>query len=176
MGLVTIGLKKLEIAPLAADGGPGTEFTEIGFTSKGTFQFQEEDPTEKVVEVEESSTPLKRFKKAGARSIVFSLADPDTDALAKVRGGTVSTVASTSEVKGTKTYAEDDAKAHECTIRVTPEEGFKTMTYNRVSLFGKLSGGFGAEQELLLEITADVLKPTKTGVKTFEAIEELPLA
>ena len=176
MGKVTIGLAKLEVAPLASDGGPGTTFVQIGFTSKGTFQFQEEDPTKKTVDVEEKTDPLKVFKKAGARSLVFSLADPDTEALALVRGGEITTVASTTTVKGTKTYEEDAAVSYECTIRVTPEEGFKTIVYNHVSLSGKLNGGLGAEQELLLEIACDILTPSKAGVKTAVIVEELPLA
>ncbi|PPL04977.1 hypothetical protein [Parapedobacter indicus] len=168
MGLVTIGLDKVEVAPLAGDGGPGTVFETIGFTSKGTFSFQEDDATVKNVEVEEVSTPLKAFKTAGARRLLFSLADPDSNALALTRGGTVDTAG------GGKVYTEDDAKEYECTIRVTPKEGFETIQYNKVSLLGKLNGGLGADQELLLEIAVDILKPTKEGIKIMEIVEIAP--
>ena len=168
MGLVTIGVEKVEVAPLAGDGGPGTVFAAIGFTSKGTLSFQEDDATVKNVEVEESSVPLEAFKTAGARRFMFSLADPDSDALALTRGGTVDTTG------GGKVYSEDDPQEYECTLRVTPKKGFKTIQYNKVSLFGKLNGGLGADQELLLEITADILKPTKAGVKVTEIVEVVP--
>lgn len=167
MGIVTIGLKKIEVAPLAADGGPGTVFKTIGFTSKGTFSFQEEDGTIKKVDVEEASDPLKIFKKSGARSVVFSLADPDNEALEITRGGTVTTAA------GEKTYTEDEGKSFECTLRITPEEGFKTIQYNSVSLYGKMEGGLGSEQELLLNIKADIQKPSKAGVKVMEVVQEV---
>lgn len=168
MGLVTIGLDKVEVAPLAGDGGPGTVFTSLGFTSKGTFSFQEDDATVKNVEVEETSTPLAAFKTAGARRVLLSLADPDADALSKARGGTVSTAG------GGKVYSEDDAVEYECTLRITPKQGFKQIQYNKVSLLGKLNGGLGADQELLLEIAVDILKPTKEGVKVMEIIEVAP--
>lgn len=165
MGLVTIGLKGVKFAPPASDGGPGTVFTSLGFTSKGTLSFNEEEPTKKTVDVEESSVPLKTFKKAGAKSLTLSIADPDTDSLAKVRGGTVETSA------GKKTYSEDDPLSLEGTLRVEPEEGFEYIQYNKVSIFGRLNGGLGAEQELLLVLDIDVEKPTKEGVKVWEAVE-----
>jgi len=168
MGLVTIGLEKVEVAPLAGDGGPGTTFATIGFTSKGTFSFQEDDATVKNVEAEETSTPLKSFKTPGARRLLFSLADPDSAALALTRGGTVNTAG------GGTVYEEDEAVEYECTIRVTPKEGFKSFQYNKVSLLGKLNGGLGADQELLLEIVVDILKPTKEGVKIMEIVEVAP--
>lgn len=165
MGLVTIGLKAFEFAPLAGDGGPGTTFTKIGFTSEGTLSFNEETPTRKTVDVEESTVPLKVFKRPGAKTITISIADPDTEALALVRGGTVATDA------GKKTYSEDDAVEAVGTIRITPEEGFDTIQYNHVSLLGRLNGGLGKDQELLLVIDIDILKPTKEGVKVWEAVE-----
>jgi hypothetical protein len=169
MGLVTIGLLGVSFAPLASDGGPGTVFAPIGFTSKGTLTFNEEEPTKKTVDVEESSVPLKTFKKAGAKSLTLSIADPDTDALALVRGGTV---AATS---GKKTYSEDDAISLVGTLKVEPEEGFASITYNKVSIFGRLQGGLGSEQELLLVLDVDIEKPTKTGVKVWEAVENVPV-
>lgn len=170
MGLVTIGVEKVEIAPLAIDGGPGTVFAAIGFTSKGTLSFQEDDASVKNVETEESSVPLAAFKTAGSRRVLLSLADPDANALATTRGGTVDTTG------GGKVYTEDEPQEYECTLRITPKQGFKAIQYNKVSIFGKLNGGLGADQELLLEITADILKPTKAGVKVTQIVEVEPSA
>lgn len=168
MGKVTIGLEALRFAPLANDGGPGTVFTALGTTSKGTFSFEEDDPTEKRVEIEESSDPLYVKKKQGARRLKFSIPDPDVEALAKIRGGTVTTAT------GKKTYEEDEAVSLVGTIQVLPEDGFDSIQYNHVSIFGKMNGGLGQEQELLLEITVDILKPTKAGIKTMTIIEDAP--
>lgn len=168
MGLVTIGLNGFKFAPLASDGGPGTVFIALGTTSKGTFSFEEDDPSEKRVEIEESPDPLKVYKRQGARRIKLSIPDPDVDALAMIRGGTVTTAT------GKKTYSEDSAVSLHGTVQVLPEEGFDSIQYNHVSIYGKLNGGLGQDQELLLELTVDVLKPAKAGIKTVTIIQDAP--
>ncbi|WP_448104739.1 hypothetical protein [Pedobacter panaciterrae] len=168
MGFVNIGLNAFKFAPLESDGGPGTVFVSLGSTSKGTFSFEEDDPTEKRVEIEESPDPLRVFKRQGARRIKLSIPDPDVDALAMIRGGTVTTAT------GKKTYTEDNAVSLEGTVQVIPEEGFDSIQYNHVSIFGKLNGALGQDQELLLELTVDILKPAKAGVKTMTIIQDAP--
>lgn len=160
MGLVTIGVQKIEYAPLAGDGGPGTVFTSLGLTSKNTLTFNEEPPTKKLVEVEESADPIAVFKRAAARSLSYSIANPDLQALAKIRGGTVTTLT------GVDTLEEDAPVSLVGTLKITPEEGMTAIIYNHVSMDGRLSGALGADQELLLVVDVDVLKPTKTSVKT----------
>lgn len=159
MGLVTIGVKSVKFAALAGDGGPGTTFAALGLTSRGTLTFNEEAPTKKLVEVEESADPLAVFKRPAPRTLTFSIADPDLATLAKIRGGAVTT--------GTPddTYEEDTPVSLVGTLQIEPEQGFKTITYNHVSIDGRLTGGLGTDQELLLVLEVDILKPTKAGVK-----------
>lgn len=164
MGLITIGIKSVKFAPLSGDGGPGTVFTELGFTSKGTLSFNEEAPTKKLVEVEETSDPLAVFKTPAPRTVTLSLADPDLAALAKIRGGTVTPGTSGAD----DVYAEDAPVSLIGTLQIEPAQGFTKITYNHVSIDGRFSGGLGADQELLLVLEVDILKPTKTGTKTMQ--------
>ncbi len=168
MGLVTIGLKGVEYAPLASDGGPGTTFQSIGFTSAGTLSFNEDDPSKKEVNVEESSTPLKVKKTPGAKSITLQIANPDTATLALFRGGTVTTAT------GKKTYTEDNPGTLEGTFKIIPEEGFDAFIINAGSAYGRFNGGLGKDQELLFQVDIDYQQPKKAGVKVWEAIETVP--
>lgn len=164
MGLVTIGVKSVQFAPLAGDGGPGTVFTTLGFTSKGTLSFNEEAPTKKLVEVEETSDPIGIFKRPAPRTFTLSLANPDLDTLAKIRGGTKTAGTGGADDK----YTEDSPTSLVGTIKIEFKQGFKSFIYNHVSIDGRFSGNVGDDQELLLVLDVDVLTPTKSGVKTFE--------
>lgn len=162
MGLVTIGVKSVKYAPLAGDGGPGTVFTALGFTSKGSLTFNEEAPSKKLVEAEESADPIAIFKRAGARTVTLQLADPDLAALNKIRGGTITTASPND------TYSEDSPVSLVGTLQIEPEQGFTSITYNHVSIDGRFSGGLGADQELLLTLEVDILKPKKAATKVME--------
>jgi len=163
--LVTIGLAKFERAPIASDGGPGTVFTEYGGVSEDTFSFAEAEGTTKEVRIEQSSAPLKIFKKKGALILNCSIADADTDLFAALRGGSVATAS------GVKTYSEgDEVNDVEETIRVTSDEGL-IFTINRCSVSALITGALGKNQELLLALTLTALKPKKTGVPTWTASE-----
>jgi len=167
--LVTIGLKKIEIAPLASDGGPGTVFTAFGNISTDSFSFAEAEPNVKQVDIEESSAPLKIFKTKGNLVINANIADADADMYATVRGGTVTSAT------GKKTYKEGSTVANvERTVRITPEEGL-VFTINRCDISGLLNGGLGKNQELFLALTLTALQPKKAGVDIFEAEETVPV-
>lgn len=166
--VVTIGLKKIEIAPLALDGGPGTVFQTFGNISTDSFSFAEAEPTAKQVDIEESDVPLKIFRTKGNLVVNANIADADTDMYATVRGGTVT--AGT----GIKTYKEGSSFVDvEKTVRITPAEGL-TFVINRCNIAGLLNGGLGKNQELFLALTLTALLPKKAGVSVLEVIETVP--
>lgn len=170
MGVVTIGLEKIEIAPVGVDGTPGTVFVAFGNVSTDSLAFAEEDGTTKTVDIEESNAPLKIFKTKGNLVLTANIADANADMYSLVRGGTVTTAS------GTKTYSEGDTVANvERTVRITPAEGL-AYTINRCGIDGKLVGGLGKNQELFLAITLTALKPIKDGVPVFTAVETVPVA
>jgi len=165
--VVTIGLKKISIAPIASDGGPGTVFVDFGNVSTDSFNFAEEEPTTKTVSIEESSSPLKEFKTKGKLVVNCNIADADTDMFALLRGGAVTTAS------GVKTYKEGDAVANaERTVKIEPAEGL-TFVMNRAALSGQLTGGLGKNQELFLAVSITALKPNKSGVETITVIETI---
>jgi hypothetical protein len=167
--LVTIGLKSIEFAPLASDGGPGTVFAKYGNVSTDSLSFAEAEPTVKTVDIEESQYPLKRFKTRGDFTVTANIADADTDAFAALRGGTL---AATS---GKKTYSDGDSFNNvERTVRITPSEGLQFII-NRCDVQGLLNGGLGKNQELFLALTLTALQPTKSGVKAVEMVETVPV-
>lgn len=168
--VVTIGLKAIRIAPLAVDGGPGTTFEQFGNVSQDTFTFAEGEPSIKQVLIEESSASLKDFRTKGQLVCTASIADPDTEMFAVVRGGTISTT-----TPGKKIYSEGDEFVNvERTVQIEPSEGL-SFQINRASLSGILASGLGKNQELLLNISIGALQPLKAGVKIWEAVETVPV-
>ncbi len=166
--LVTIGLKKISIAPIAGDGGPGTVFADFGNVSTDSFSFAEAEPTTKQVDIEESDAPLLIKKTKGNLVVNANIADADADMYATVRGGSVTTVADTS-----KTYKEGDSVVSvEKTVKIESAEGL-TFIINRCDISGLLTGGLGKNQELYLAITLTALKPKKAGVAVWEAIQDI---
>lgn len=162
MALVTIGVKGVKFGALAGDGGPGTALTSLGFTSKGTLSFNEDAPTKKLVEIEEDTDPLAVFKRPAPRTITLSLAAPDLDTLARLRGGTVTPGTSGADDK----YEETGPVSAIGTLEIEPEKGFKKITYNHVSIDARFNGGLGADQELLLVLEVDILKSPKADTPT----------
>ena len=167
--VVTIGLKGINIAPLAADGGPGTTFVAFGNVSTDSFAFAEAEPTLKQVLIEESSYSLKDFRTKGQLIATANIADPDTEMYATVRGGTIVSAA------GKKTYSEGDNFVNvEKTVQIFPAEGL-SFQINRASLSGLITGGLGKNQELYLAVTIGALQPLKAGTKVMEVIETIPV-
>lgn len=165
---VTLGLAGLYIAPLLADGSPGTDFTRIGYTALDSFAFNEADPSEFRINVEEKQAPLKIKKTKGDLGITFNVADPDGVGFKKARGGDITTSGAD------RTYSEGDTFSDlEYTVLIVPEEGVKQIQINRASLYGKLANGLGKNNGLMLTITAVALAPLKQGVPVWQFVENV---
>jgi len=167
--VVTIGLKGIEIADIANDGGPGTVFKKFGNVSTDSFAFAESEPTLKQVLIEESSYSLKDFRTKGQLIATANIADPDTEMYAEVRGGTISTATA-----GQKIYSEGDEFVNvEKTVKIFPAEGL-SFQLNRASLSGLITGGLGKNQELYLVVSISAMQPLKAGTKVMQVIETVP--
>lgn len=166
MGRVTIGLKSIGFADIAADGGPGTVFVTKFNTSTDSLTFNQDEPGEKTVDVEESDDPLYIRKTKGRKSVTCNIADMDVDLLAYLEGGVVTT-----GVGGEKTYAEPDTYTPVYkTVKIEPEEGL-TRIINRALLTVTDTGALGKNNEKLYTLTIDPVKPEKTGVATQNMIQ-----
>ena len=159
-----MGLSKIEIGPLAVDGGVSTSFAALGYTDPDSCEITVDDPEETEVTAEEVDDPIFVMRKAGKTTIAFNVLNPSADVLKKVCGGTVT-----------------EGGNYELPEKLpTIETGYKSTrtvcfvaTFARVSIVGKLSGKYAKSEPLKLAVTGTVLTPTKTGVAkaTFTPVE-----
>ncbi|AUD00935.1 phage tail tube protein [Spirosoma pollinicola] len=159
MGKYTIGIAKIEFADVASDGGPGTTgLTQYGLTLEGTGKLNEADPTKTQFFVEEQDAAVYEKSKAGDITLTFSIANPDTDTMAKLFGGTA---AGTSPNKIWN--RPDTLPTIEKTVKITPADGL-IIIIPRGSVTAKLDGELSRTNLFVIAVTITALKPTKTGV------------
>lgn len=83
------GLSKVEIAPIASDGGAGTSFTELGETVAGTANLTQEDNQETDFNIEESDSPIASITSTFGKLIAnWSSYKINASMLQMVLGGT----------------------------------------------------------------------------------------
>ena len=155
--LVTIGLSKIEVGAIAGDGGMGTSLAVIGYTAEGSCTIDTTDPEVTEFFAEEVDTAIYTSVKAGSTTVTFQLASPDLDQCAAVFGGTVTGTGSAK----TWNYP-DNVTGVEKSIKIVPKEGL-VFKIPRGKLIPKFSGQFGRADTLKIEITINVLQPTKSG-------------
>lgn len=146
---VTIGLEKLELFKLGADGTAEVTAIIIGDTLEDSLTFTQEDGTTVDINVEESETPVysKTFK--GSRSFTYQIPNPDVEKLAELWG-------SFDALKGFEEPTQ--SVVVECKVVVTPSIG-KIITFNRVNMSFGFDGSLGKNNALQLNVTGNVIKP-----------------
>lgn len=148
----TYGLTKIEYAAILGDGGPGTSFSDLGYTNPGTTKFTTDAGTANEKFCEELSSALVSI--AGTETITLEtqlIVDTD-DKLALVLGGTaVGGVWSAPDTKPTIEY----------TLKITPLNGM-TLQINRASIVGSLNATLSRDGDLFyVDVVGTVLQPTK---------------
>lgn len=151
------GLSKVETAPLAADGGIGTEWTEWGSTTPDSFVITKADDTsteEFIEEAEEAIDELTTQK--GAREVTWSTKNVHSDVFVEIAGG-----AFDEEKQIWSENPNDTAK--EVSVRATSSNGI-VVTIARVKI--RLSGDFKFSKNALTQLTikGKQLAPLKEGV------------
>ena len=151
---ITMGLAKIEVGPLSADGGVSETFATLGYTDSDSCEIAVDDPEETEVTAEEVDDPIYVLRKSGKTTVTFNVLNPSMAVLQKICGGTFT------ELGG---YELPDALPQiELSVKITPQVGF-VATYPRVSIVGKLSGKYAKSEPLKLAVTGTVLVPTKSG-------------
>lgn len=153
-----IGFSAVRTGNFAADGGPSTELVSLGDVYEGGIDISTDDPETKEFK-NEDGTIIFQSAKAGKTTIKFSVSDLSPNALTALVGGSKSGTGDT-EIWDLVEFP----VGKEQTIEVDTLTG-QTIVFNRVNLFGKLSGKIGGDAPLLIELTGTVLKPEKAGVK-----------
>jgi len=156
---ITRGLSKIEVGVLAGDGGPGTSLNTLGFTDRDSaVTLIEEDPTIDRLYSHEEDDPLDTEITAGAKTLLFTLVDPDPDALASVFGGSA-----TGSGTGATYDFPDTKEILIRTVKITPRKGM-IITIPRGALYGKINADFARSGKFAVDIVVEVTKPTKAGV------------
>ena len=158
----TYGLTKIEIADILGDGGPGTSFTQIGYTNPGTTKFTTDAGTANEKFCEELTAALVSIAGTETIKLEFQLIVSDVNTLPKVLGGTVDgLVWSRPATKPTLEY----------TFKVTPLSG-SVWQINRGSVVGSLNGTLAREGDLFyVDVSVTILTPTKEGEVSLTATD-----
>ncbi len=151
-----VELQKLEIAPIAADGGAGTEFEEVPVVHEATFTYEDSEPEAKDYKDVKGNVYF-RTKKPGVVKMNASIGRYDLETKAKLQGGKYTAGA---EGKPGSWVRPDGAPIIEYTVRGTTLDGVRiTFPRAEVSASGKAN-----DQAIGLSLVFTALKPTKAGV------------
>jgi hypothetical protein len=158
----TYGLTKIEIADILGDGGPGTSFTQIGYTNPGTTKFTTDKGTANEKRCEELATPLVSIPGDQTITVDTQVIINGADVMATFLGGT--------SVAGVWS-APDSQPVIEKTVKITPLAGM-TFQINRASIEGGLNGAFAKDGDLFcVDVSFTVLQPEKEGTARMTATE-----
>lgn len=157
-----LGVVKIEIGDIAADGDVSTSFATVGQIYKGTASIEQEEGEDIVHESEEVDDPIEVVPTKGKTTVSWGVVDFTPENLVKVLGGTV-----TGTAPNTKWQAPASAAIIEKSIKVTSRGG-KTFTYPRASIKARVSYSLSKEGIAQVLITATIMQPTKTGVASCE--------
>lgn len=159
MGAITNGVSAIKLGAIATDGGMGTTLSQLGYTSLGTAKLNTEDGNTVDLNVEETDDPIYSKTRAGKMSVNFTIADPDEQTLVTFWGGSYDATK--------KEYTPPAViSSKELSLQVISEEGL-SFNFPRASVTAKFTTDLGKDSFLGLEVTAQILKPTKTGVRPF---------
>lgn len=162
MGQINNGVAKIELAPIASDGGMGTAFKTLGETMLGTLKINMEDGTTTDFNVEEYDEPIFTRTTKGAMSFDFDVANPDADTLVEVGAGT--------KDEDGNYIPPINHVVVERSLRITPEVGFG-FDVVRTLITYKITTDMGKDSLMGVSVNAKVLRPTKANTPSFEMIK-----
>lgn len=153
----TLGLAKIEISDIAADGGLGTSFAALGKTYKDTAELVGDDPEVFEHYSEESDDPEESITTKGKIRVRWSIMDATPATLVKVLGGTV-----TGTPPADVWEAPATAANIEKSIKITPKSG-KVINIVRAEIVAKPNYKLAKNGIFLVDIVATILTPTKAA-------------
>ncbi|WP_259014453.1 hypothetical protein [Emticicia fluvialis] len=151
--LITIGLAKIEVAPLGTDGAMGSPLATIGHTAEGSCTIETADPELTDFFIEEQDEPIHTAAKMAVTTITFQLAAPDLVQCQAVFGGNITGTGSAAVWN----YPSSLEKI-EKSVKITPKEGI-VFKIPRAKITAKFTGQFGRSETLKVEVVITVLKP-----------------
>lgn len=163
--IYTIGLSKIEVGAIGADGVMGTNLATLGYTYQDTCKMTQEEPETTDHYAEEVDDPVLSVSRGGKTLFNFSLMNPSVVVMADLLGGKA-----TEGVAGTPDKWEAPAKIPtvEKSVRITPEQGLK-FEIPRMQLVSKINAEFSKKGILLIEVAGKVMQPTKADTPKMTA-------
>lgn len=163
--IYTLGLSKIEVGAIAADGGMGTTLDTLGYTYQDTCKMTQEDPETTDHYAEEVDDPVVSTSRGGKTNFNFSLMNPSVVVMADLLGGKATEGTGSTQDKW---EAPDKIPTVEKSVRITPEQGLK-FEIPRMKLVSKINADFSKKGILLIEIAGQVMQPSKAGTAKMSA-------
>jgi hypothetical protein len=161
MSQITIGLAEIGIGEIATDGGMGTTLAPWGYTEQDSCVFTIEDPDITDFIPEEIDDAIHSQEIPGAKTLAFTLMDPDVDTLEAVTGGEVVTTGTAPNEVDTF-HAPASSVNIERSIKVTTKQGL-CLEITRAKITYSMDSAFSKNGLFTIKVMAKVLKPTKAG-------------
>lgn len=163
----TIGLAKIEVGDIAADGGMGTSLEQLGYTYQDTCTMTQDDPETNEFYAEEVDDPVLSFSKGGKINIAYQLMNPSPEAMVMLMGGTAS--------KSNPSLTENDTwnapavmPQVEKSVRITPTLGY-VIEIPRMKITAKVDAQFQKSGMFVIQVNGIVLTPEKEGIPKLKA-------
>lgn len=161
----TIGLAKVEVGDMAADGDMGTSLASLGYTYQDTCRMTQEDPETTDHYAEEVDDPVVSISRGGKTLFNFSIMNPDVTVMEELLGGTGTP--GTGEAADTW-EAPAKIPVVEKSVAITPEQGLK-FEIPRLRMTTKINAEFSKKGILLLDVAGTVMTPLKSGIAKMKA-------
>lgn len=161
----TIGLSKIEVGPIAADGGMGDELEVLGYTHQDTCTMTQEDPETTDHYAEEVDDPVVSVSRGGKTNFAFSIMNPSVKVLEELLGGTATEGA---EGQPDTWEAPDKMPVVERSVKISPEQGL-AFEIPRLRMTSKINAQFSKSGILLIEVAGTVMQPEKSGLAKMKA-------
>ena len=153
-----IAMAKIEVGPLAEDGGIAPVFTTLGGTFRDSARITQEDNETYDFEIEEQDDPIETVvTKKGATTIEWSVVDFDTEMLQLFFGG---------DVVNEKWEEPAVIPEVELSVRLTPRKG-NAFTFPRCKVIAKLDYEATRTGIAKIVVQAKKMLPAKAGVPAF---------
>ncbi len=167
MGQANHGLEKIELSPLAADGGVGTAWATLGWTEEDSAKFSTADADKKEFFVEEIDAAWFSTSKGGSQTFTFTIANPDLNTMVTLFGGTITGTGAA------QTWdAPDTTPTMERSLKITPKVGFGHI-FAYVTVTAKLTESIGRNHLQGVEVTCNIGQPKKAGEKRWRMFQKV---
>lgn len=157
-----LGVSKIEISDIAADGDVGTTFASLGNTYKDTAEITQEQDADIEHVCEEADDPFAIVPGVKKTKLKWAVTDFSPANLVKILGGTATGTAPNDTWTPPAT-----SSIIEKSVKITPQSG-KIITYPRVALRGLINYKLAKAGIAQVVIEGRVMTPTKTGIASMK--------